>query len=362
MRLGLTIRTLDGTSRELTVIDGHFRPAGEPVDHEIDSAGWWAVAGLADCHAHLGGGNGDDDDSPEGILERTKVNAWAQLEGGVFLVADKGHSTELTLRVLAEPPATRPELQMAGRMIANHGGYFDGFAVEVEEHELVDAVRKAAAPEGATWVKLVGDWPRKGVGAVTNFTETAMRGAVEVAHEAGCRVAIHAAAPETSSLAVAAGIDSIEHGLFITPDDLVALGARGGAWVPTVAAMEGIRDMLGAESSGGRLFAEGLDNVREVLAAAPGLGVSVLAGTDIEVPHGGIATEALRLAEYGLAATDVVHATTAAAYDYLGSSHSFEPGGHADVLFFDADPRDDLSVLTRPVFGLRHGEVVVGSV
>ncbi|MDH3681945.1 MAG: amidohydrolase family protein [Acidimicrobiia bacterium] len=361
MRLGLTIRTLDGASRELTVVDGHFRPAGEHVDLEVDSGGWWAVPGLADCHAHLGGGAGDDNTDPDEVLERTKANAWAQLEGGVFLVADKGHSTDVTLRVLAEPPTTRPELQMAGRMLANPGGYFTGFAIEVDEHELVDAVRGSTGG-GATWVKLVGDWPRKGIGAVTNFTEAAMHQAVDVAHAADCRVAIHAAAPETSTLAVAAGIDSIEHGLFITADDLAALGARGGAWVPTIAAMEGVRDMLGAASSGGKLFAEGLDNVRELLASAPGLGVSVLAGSDIEVAHGDIATEALRLGDYGLPAEAVVHATTSAAYEYLAASHSFEPGGHADVLFFDADPRDDLEVLARPALGLRHGEVVVGSV
>ncbi len=361
MRIGLTIRTLDGSIRQLTVVDGHFRPADEPVDHEVDSGGWWAVPGLADCHAHLSGGYEDPTDDPDEVTARVKGNAWAQLEGGVFLVADKGSGTDVSLRVLDEPPTARPELHMAGRILTNPGGYYGGFAHEVDESDLVEAVR-AQTGGGATWVKLIGDWPRKGQGALVNFTESAMRQAVEVAHAADCRVAIHAAAPETSSIAVAAGIDSIEHGLFITPDDLTALGARNGAWVPTIAAMEAIGNMLGRESSGGKLFFQGLDNVREILADAPTTGVSVLAGSDIEVAHGGIATEALKMAEYGLAPVDVVHASTTAAYDYLGSDHRFEPGGHADVLFFDADPRDDLSVLERPVLGLRHGEVVVGSI
>ncbi len=361
MRLGLTIRTLDGVSRQLTVIDGHFRLPGETVDRELDTGRWWAVPGLADCHAHLGGGYADPHDDPSATLERTKTNAWAQLEGGVFLVADKGAGDDITLRVLDEPPTERPELHMAGKILTNPGGYYPGFAREVAEDELLDAVRSATGG-GATWVKLIGDWPRKGRGAVTNFSESAMHQAVAVAHEAGCRVAIHAAAPETSTLAVAAGIDSIEHGLFLTADDLATLGRRGGAWVPTVTAMEAIRDMLGAESSGGKLFADGLDNVRELLAGAPALGVSVLAGTDIEVPHGAVAHEAINLGRYGLAAPDVVDAVTAAAYHYLGSDHRFEAGGHADVLFFDTDPRDDLTALQRPVLGLRHGEVVVGSI
>jgi imidazolonepropionase-like amidohydrolase len=367
MRLGLTIRTLDGISRELTVADGHFRPAGEPVDVEVDSGGWWAVPGLADCHAHLSGGESDGWDDPDEVLSRGLANAWAQLEGGVFLVADKGSADNVSLRILDQPPDRLPELQMAGHMIANPGGYYRDFAIEVDEAELVETVRVAATertPAGnkASWVKLVGDWPRKGQGAVTNFSEAAMAAAVSVAHEADCRVAIHAAAPSTSSLAVAAGVDSIEHGLFLTGDDLEALGARGGAWVPTVTAMEGIRDMLGAESSGGKLFADGLENVAELLAGAPASGVTVLAGTDIVVPHGAVATEAVGLARYGLANEAVVTAVTDGAYDYLGSDHRFEPGGHADVLFFDADPRDDLSVLTRPVLGLRNGQVVVGSI
>ena len=360
MRAGLTIRTLDGTVRELSVIDGHFRSPTESVDTELDTGGLWAVPGLADCHAHLGGGAGDAHGSSDDVLEQARTSAWAQLEGGVFLVADKGAGDDITLRVLDEPPTRRPELFMAGRIITSPGGYYDGFALEVDEADLLGAVSNATGG-GATWVKLIGDWPRKGLGAVTNFSEQAMHQAVQVAHEAGCRVAIHAAAPNTSTVAVAAGIDSIEHGLFLTADDLAALGARGGAWVPTIAAMEAIRDMLGAESSGGKLFDEGLANVRELLAGAPAMGVTVLAGSDIEVPHGAIATEAARMADYGMAPADVVQATTTAAYEYLGSSHSFVEGGHADVLFFDADPRDDVSVLGRPIFGLRHGDTVVGS-
>ncbi len=366
MRIGLTIRTLDGTSRELTVADGHFRPASEPVDAEVASGQWWAVPGLADCHAHLSGGVQDDWSEEEMIVERCRANAWAQLEGGVFLVADKGSADDVSLRILDEPPTKRPDLQMAGQMITNPGGYYGGFATEVDEADLVTAVGRAveaSTPAGhqARWVKLVGDWPRKGQGALTNFSEAAMSQAVAVAHAAGCRVAIHTTAPDTCSLAVAAGIDSIEHGLFLTADDLAALGDRGGAWVPTVTAMEAIRDMLGAESSGGKLFSQGLDNVRDLLAAAPETGVSVLAGTDIEVPHGAVATEALALARYGLDPVSVVAAATDEAYRYLGADHRFEPGGHADVLFFDADPRDDPSVLERPVLGLRHGNVVVGS-
>ncbi len=364
VRLGLTLRTLDGALTELVVDGDRFRaPADAPPEAVLDSTGWWAVTGLADCHAHLSSNEVSKVDEEGSILERARANAWAQLEGGVFLVADKGTSDDLSLRVIDEPPTQRPELHQASRIITGPGGYFAGFGHEVGEDELVDLVRRATgAGDGrATWVKLIGDWPKKGVGPTPNFGEEAMAAAVEVAHAAGCRVAIHTCAPTTATWAVAAGVDSIEHGLFLTADDVAALGARGGCWVPTVAAMEATRDELGPTSSGGRLFAQGLDNVRTLLPGALEQGVVVLAGTDLQVPHGQVATEALRLAAYGLSPAEVVDAMTTAAYRYLGTPWGLEPGSVADVVFLDTDPRDDLSALARPVLALRHGRPVIGA-
>jgi len=365
VRLGLTIRTLDGSTTELVVgDDGLFHAPGSLApEAELDASGWWAIPGLADCHAHLSSNQVSAVDEEGSILDRAIANAWAQLEGGVFLVADKGTSDDLSLRVLDEPPTRRPELHLAGRIITSEGGYFAGFGHEVSEEDLVDLVRRATgAGDGrATWVKLIGDWPKKGVGPTPNFSQEAMARAVEVAHAAGCRTAIHTCAPTTATLAVAAGIDSIEHGLFLTPDDLAALGRRGGAWVPTIGAMEATRDELGPESSGGKLFARGLDNVRQLLAGAPEAGVTVLAGTDLQLPHGGVAAEALRLHEYGLTASQVVDALTVTAYEHLGTPWGFEPGQRADVVFLDADPRQDLTALARPVLALRLGRAVVGA-
>ena len=47
-------------------------------------------------------------------------------------------------------------------------------------------------------------------------------------HSLGARVAAHSTIP--ASHLVAIGVDSIEHGNGLTEDDLIALGARGGAW------------------------------------------------------------------------------------------------------------------------------------
>jgi imidazolonepropionase-like amidohydrolase len=168
-------------------------------------------------------------------------------------------------------------------------------------------------------------------------------------------------APETPGLAVRAGIDSIEHGLFLTESDLDALGARGGAWVPTLKCVAGLIERIGPERSGGRLLQEGLRNVHGLLAEAPSRGVAVLAGTDLAVPHGQVAQEAAELTAAGLSPEAAVAAVSTAAYDYLGVSPGLVAGAPADAVFFDADPREDLTVLSRPSLVLRHGRVLAAS-
>ena len=45
----------------------------------------------------------------------------------------RGPITSLSLRFLEEDELRRPRMQMAGRMIAVAGGYYPGFAAEVDE-------------------------------------------------------------------------------------------------------------------------------------------------------------------------------------------------------------------------------------
>jgi imidazolonepropionase-like amidohydrolase len=248
-------------------------------------------------------------------------------------------------------------MEMAGRMIAPADGYYPNAGGGVEENGLADAVRRASTGP-ASWVKIIGDWPRKGLGPQANYGEAALRTAVEIAHAAGRRVAVHTMAPEGIRPAVDAGVDSIEHGLFLSADDLPRLAARNAAWVPTILGVESIIGWLGSESSGGRLLARGVANVRELLPEAERLGMTVLAGTDLAVPHGKVALEAIRLHEFGLSRPAALRAVTRAAYGYLGVGHEFSPGATADVVFVRDDPRENLETLLNPVTIFRSGRIV----
>ncbi len=291
------------------------------------------------------------------VIADVRTRAFACVKGGVFLGLEKGWCDEVVLSILDDPREVRPDLQAAGRMITTTGGYYPGFGNEVDDAELAAAVGAAARRSGG-WVKIVGDWPRKGRGALANFSEDALRAAVAVAHEGGARVAVHTMARDVPSMAVRAGVDSIEHGLFLTEDDLEMLGSRGGAWVPTVVNVEAVIDQIGVDSSGGRLLTEGLDRVRQLLPGAGAAGVSVLAGSDLSVPHGRIGEEVVRLVQFGLDPAEAMDAASKNAYRYAGVETGFRPGLPADLVSFAADPRDEIETLLAPVLVIRNGLVL----
>ncbi len=359
MRTLVTIREPGDEPIPLVIEDGRFAdPDLGPIDREIDSAHLYALPGLSDCHAHLSASSigamlelTDDE-----VRRNSRRHAWMQVAGGVLLIADKGSGTDVTLEILDAPAAERPQASMAGRMIVPAEGYYAGYGHQVEEEDLIDAVR--SVDSRSEWVKIVADWPRKGQGPVANYTEEAVAKAVEVAHAAGRRVAVHTMAPAGVRIAVDCGVDSVEHGPFLTADDLATLAARDACWVPTVANIEFLLEFLGADSSGGALMQKALGNLRELLPAAEALGVTTLAGTDLAIPHGAIAHEALKLHEYGLSARATVTAVSTAAYDYLGVERRFVAGSQANAVFFVDDPNQRLETLADPVMIIRAGTIV----
>ncbi len=360
MRTLITIREPGSDPLPLVIEGDRFSdPDDGPIDNEVGTGHLYALPGLADCHAHLGLNHvgsmttiTDDE-----IRSNSVTNAWMQIEGGVLLIADKGSSSDVSLEILDAPSTERPIATMAGRIIAPHDGYYPGYGHEVDEGGLVEAVRQAAGGR-ADWVKIIGDWPRKGRGTVANYGEAALTKAVRVAHAAGRRVAVHTMAPEGIGPSIAAGVDSIEHGLFLDASDLPGLADRGGAWVPTILGAEAIIGMLGTDSTGGRLLTDGVDNVRDLLPEAERLGITILTGTDLAIPHGKVAREAIRLHELGLSTQGALRAVTVAAHEYLGVDHGFAPGAPANTVFVKADPRENLATLLDPRVIIRAGQFV----
>lgn len=336
------------------VVGGSWAEAGGQASTTLGEDSW-ALPGLVDAHSHI----------PKAALDMeptddlgAEARAREALAAGVMLLLDKGWMDDTAVRLAGRMAAhERPDIEAAVRLLSSSGGYLPGVALELDDRDL-DEVVTDQARMGRGWVKLVGDWPRKGIGPQPNFTEGQLRRAVERAAAEGSRVAIHTMAREVPSMAVRAGVQSIEHGLFLAADDLETLASIGGMWVPTILRVEHTIAQLGSGSSGGMLLSEGLENVRRLLTVATETGVHVLAGTDLVGTPANVAAEALKLVEYGLGARGAVDAVSVAGLSATGRPATFEPGTPANAVLFPANPYDEPGVLAHPSRVLRLGRLV----
>ena len=169
------------------------------------------------------------------------------------------------------------------------------------------AAIQAEVAAGATWVKFIGDFPKWGEDgpvphstAATYDLET-LRLAVDVAHAAGARVAVHSNLPDSGLVGI--GADSIEHGRALGHAELESLGARGGAWTPTLCAA--LQDRDSPDPAVRARVGELRERLRDLLPYAVAHGVRVLAGTDVV---GTIADEITLLAGHGLTAVQAIAA------------------------------------------------------
>lgn len=312
--------------------------------------GRFALPGLVDAHCHLT----VDADEQGPLLAGGEQEAVARLEqlaqAGVSAVRDVGGRREVTLRLAREPREDRPIVLAAGRFLAPKGRYFPRMHDPVEADELLAAV-EAELDDGATWVKLVADFPAvgpdgpiRGSAVEPTYEIGLVEQVVAAAHAKGGRVAAHTNGSVVSDL-VRAGVDSIEHGTSITEQDLEILGARGGAWTPTLSAsIDTHRSETLEQRDRRRTKAKYLTSMLEL---ADQYGVTVLTGSDVV---GSVAREIELLTQHGLDVTQAMAAATTKAWDYLGL---LDDGGN--LVTYDEDPREHPETLATPAAVILHG-------
>jgi imidazolonepropionase-like amidohydrolase len=196
-----------------------------------------------------------------------------------------------------------------------------------------------------------------------------MRAAIEEASRAGRRTAAHAMAATGISDAIAAGITSIEHGVFLT-DEIVAHMRRDGTYlVPTLNAPVAI-------ASGG--LAAGIPDFmvrksEEVLAAhvasfqlAHRAGVRIAAGADSGTPlnpHGSLLPELELMVKFGMTPLEAIRSATTVAAECLGLgavTGRIAPGHAADLVAVAGDPAERIQALADLRLVLAGGRWVVG--
>jgi imidazolonepropionase-like amidohydrolase len=337
------VRLPDGERAEDWWID-NGKLTDQPVPNARELPGGWVLPGLADAHVHLSldlRAMG----LPVGSAALIDANMDAQLAAGVLAVRDVGAVPGAHLEAHAD---RGPRVTRAGRILALPGRFHAGIYQPTTPENLV-AAGLAEVAAGATWVKVVADFPGPDGNwfkPIVHYSPETLRALVAAVHAAGARVAAHVSGPFVAEV-VRAGVDSIEHGPLIDVDLLEQLAQRGGAWTPTLWTVVGaIEPLATSQLPIAGFVREVLARLRELVPLAVQLGVAVLAGSD-EAPHGALLREVARLHEFGLTMRAAIAAASTTPRAYLGLP-SLEAGAPADVVTFASDPREHLAVLARP--------------
>jgi len=318
----------------------------------------YVLPGLVDAHCHLGIARGA---KPVTSLDQARALAAADRDAGVLAIRDAG--SPYPYPELDDDPDV-PRLARAGRHIAPPQRYLRDVGVEVVAEDLAaEATRQARA--GTGWVKLVGDWIDRSVGDLAPaWDPAAMATAIDAAHAAGARIAVHTFAEESVAALVRAGVDSVEHGTGLAPADIEEMARRGTALVPTMINIDTFGEI--ADRAEGKFpgYAAHMRALRDgfpaVVAGAYDAGVPIYVGSDAGggIDHGLAAREMLLLHERaGMATMDVLRAGSWGAREWLGFPGLAE-GGLADLVVYEADPRQDLRVLLAPSRIILRGRVV----
>ncbi len=340
-------------------VRGRALPDGEFVDLYADGDRWtsdpvpnadlvaegWLLPGLVDAHTHPGAEKPGDPLDEDLLRKDLKEH----LAAGVTMVRSPG--------LAGDPPDwfgrddDVPRAVHAGLWIARHGEFFDGWGRRADLAELPDVATKQAMRTG--WVKLIGDWDPDG----PPMPVRVLRDVVAGVHAVGGRVAVHSQVASGGAAAVAAGVDSLEHGMCLDPALLSQMAAQGTALTPTLLVITSSLPRALARPDGPRKswFVDGASVHGRLAATAVEAGVTVLAGTDSR-PHGRVADEVRALAATGMSPHDALAAGSWAARSYLGLDGLID-GAPADVVVYDGDPRSDLALLDVPRAVVFRGRV-----
>ena len=222
------------------------------IGEKIDTSGGTLLPGLIDCHVHLVYcGEADPKSSllklgPGQIVMKAFENAQNTLRGGVTSIRDLGGRDFLEFAVRDACNSGKqfgPTIMAAGKMICMTGGHGNAFGrIADGPDEVLKAVREQIHA-GSDVIKLMATG-----GVMTprvnpedaHYTEDELRVGVNEGHRFNRTCASHAQGAAGILNAVRAGMDSIEHGIFMTQECLEEMIEKGTYLVPTLAAVNNI--------------------------------------------------------------------------------------------------------------------------
>jgi imidazolonepropionase-like amidohydrolase len=340
-----------------------------PNAQKIPIDGMTLLPGFIDSHVHLCADGSPDpitsllNESPTKTTLKAANFARETLMAGVTTVRDMGgkNGIDLGLRqAINSGLIPGPRMLVSGQLICMTGGH--GWQMGREANG-PDEVRQAAREQikaGADIVKLMATGgvltPAVEPGS-EQFTEEELRAGIEEAHKAGKKTATHAMGTRGILNALRAGIDSIEHGVYLDDETVELMLKYKIPVIPTISALYHI-ESKGIEAGIPPFAVEKtlkvkpfhLDSIRMAREA----GMLVAAGTDAGTPfnlHGQNLGEIKLLVDYGgFSPMGAIKAGTSVSAQVLGLEKelgTIEEGKLADIVVIEGNPLDDVDILLK---------------
>ncbi len=358
----IDVRTGAVEKKCVLVEDGMIAKVGNCQDAQaatvIDGEGKYLMPGFINCHTHLAWDGTKTDIKLQSMYDSEGISCFKYADNmrkclniGMTAVRDLGmnDSNIRAKEAVARGIIESPRLYISGRAIMQTGGHTWWCGEEVDGPWEIRKAIRAQIKAGANVIKIMASGNQ-----YPEFTMEELHAIVDECHANNIKVAAHATFGSAITRVIEAGVDTIEHGGDMTPEDIQKLVEKKIPICPTFSAVfiqarEGLEGGMPEAAVMRRRRQMANKNTYKGLKDAADAGVMFCFGNDAGsplVPHDRIIDELLAMKEVGITDSNLYllqSMTLNAAYligdDKLGV---IEEGKYADFVLTNTNPLDDI--------------------
>lgn len=337
------------------------------------------LPGLIDLHAHQGHwGFGPSLPMQNDYMMAyvTLYHARRAFSRGVTTLRDVGspEGVCMTMKEAAKLGFFKiPRMEYCGSGLCITGGHGSSYGMGegVEEVDGVDAVKKAVRTRikhQSKWIKIMTSHRSD----VCEFSQEELNAAADECHRLGVKLTAHSGTQPSIGMCIEAGFDSIEHGTFITDEQIQAMVEKRIAWIPTILPYTSIYENMkikypDEKDAPAEYFycKAAADQYKDNFKRYYDTGVLIGAGTDNITNKGvtdlHVARELQYMVKYGITPLQAIQVGTANGAKILDMDHmtgQIKKGLEADLLVVRGNPAENIEDLEQVEAVYLGGEMV----